>query len=347
MPYAEQKIAELVEVYRKAYLRLLTVIATKEAKGNSVFFERSLLAEVNRILLKLDTEVRGWAEEVIPKLYQESTEEVYQAFIAAGITPEKLNASFAKINQSSVAALVDNFYDNLTDAHRFVARRIRDSWRKAQLQQQLVKETTGQTIREAKKEFVQRVGESGLGAFTDKRGRVWRLDSYAEMAIRSVTAETQNTGLLNQIQAFGYDLVKMTEHNTLCEICAPLQGRVYSISGNHPEYPSLSNAHGHYANVHPNCRHRLIPYVPEYDENAAEMKAKSNRPFDIDPRTAKQKEAYEAEQQKNRERRETRKQWEKYKTVLPNDTPGLAQFTRMKNANSEKYQDLKSLLREV
>lgn len=340
-------VSQLLDVYRKAYIDLLNIIATKEARGNSTAFEHALLADVNRIITRLDKTSEQWAGQVIPKAYSKATEDAMKILAKAGLKPT-LKAGFAKVHQSAVAVLVDNFYGNMYDANHYVARRIQDNWRKAQLQTILQKETTGRTMREAQKSFVTLVGEQGLGAFKDAKGRTWRLDAYADMAVRSVTAECQNMGLMNQMQGMGYDLVQMSNHSTSCEICAPYEGRVYSISGKTPGYPKLEIAYREgYALIHPRCRHRITSYVPELDPHAKATKEFSNRSFDTDPRAKVERERYEREQEKNRQRRETRKQWEKYKAVLPDDTPGLAQFTRMKNAKSEKYQELQEAYKEA
>lgn len=341
-------IAQLLEVYRRSYIQLLEIIATKEARGNSTAFERALLVDVNRIITRLDDTAQEWAVQVIPKVYNGSVEEVVASLKKAGIEPQSIGAGFAKVHQSAIQVLVDNFYGNMYDAHHYVARRMKDEWRKAQLETILQKEATGRTIREAKKTFVGQVAEKGLGAFTDVKGRTWRLDAYADMAVRSVTAEAQNMGLLNQLKEFDYDLVQITSHNSPCAICAPLEGRVYSISGKTPGYPTLDIAYsGGYAQIHPNCRHRLASYIPELDANAEKTKEASNRPFDIDPRSKAEKERYDREQEKKRHLRENRKQWEAYKTILPDDTPGFPQFVRMKNAGSEKYEELQGLYREA
>lgn len=309
---------QLIEVYRQAYILILERIANREARGNSAEYERALLADVASILQQLDFAVEQWAQQVIPRIYEGSAIEAMQAWTAAGLTPPPLSASFAQVHRAAVEVLVSNFTANLYEANAFVGRRIRDEFRRAQLQAVTEKVTTGQTSREAKKVLQRRLMDQGLTAFRDSAGRVWRLDAYAEMAVRSVTAEATNMGLVNQVQGMGYDLVRMTEHHASCPTCAPLEGRVYSISGKDPRYPKLDRAVGDYMHIHPNCRHRVVPYIEELDANPEATRKRSNRPFDYDPRTKAEKQAYEREQRQNKLRRD-RRRLEEQLAVAPDD----------------------------
>lgn len=300
-------VEQLIAIYKQAYVKILERIADREARGNSTEFERTLLRDVTQILLELDFVVEHWAEQVIPRIYQGSAAEAIRAWTKSGLKPPNLNASFAQVHRAAVETLVSNFTANLHEANAFVGRRIRDEFRRAQLRAVTEKVTTGQTVRDAKKELQRRLMEQGLTAFRDAAGRVWRLDAYAEMAVRSVTAEATNMGLVNQLRGMGYDLVRITEHHAPCPICAPLEGRVYSISGKDPRYPKLEVAMGEYMHIHPNCRHRVVPYIEELDPNPEATRRKSNRPLDYDPRSEAEKRAYEREQRMNRLRRQRRR----------------------------------------
>ena len=148
-----------------------------------------------------------------------------------------------------------------------------------------------------------------LPTIRDSRGREWGLDSYANMVVRSVTAESQNAGLLTQLEGMGHDLVRMTEHRATCPICSPYEGRVYSRTGQTEGYPRLTDVPGFdqgYETLHPNCRHRIAPYVPEGDEDPGKTREFSNRPFE-DTRSAADREAYARQQEMGRLRRDRRK----------------------------------------
>ncbi len=345
MPFdAQRAMDQLIGIYRGAYTELLERIISKEARGNVVGFERSLLRDTDRLLRQLDGVTEEWAKTALPKIYQQEINAVNNVWRQAGVEPPPLSAGFGRVHRRAVEVLAQNMIDNLRDATQYVGRRTRDKWRRATLDVLATQESTGQTLREAKQSFLHKVGEEGFGAFRDVRGRVWRMDAYADMVIRSTGAETTNTALINQMRGIGNNYVQFTSHQNPCEICAPLEGRVYCIDGSDSRYPALDVAFSEgYANIHANCRHSLRGYVPEFDPEPQKTMRESNRSFDRDPRTQAEKERYEATQRIKAQQRADRKQWEEYRAWLPNDTPeSFSSFRRMKQAESERFKELQS-----
>jgi hypothetical protein len=309
----------LIEVYRRAYLEILKRIAERRAKGRSTAFDEALMRDVGGVLNELDATAEQWAWEVIPRVYGEGVREALAPFAAIrGKQAFQIAPGMIKVHQHAVRVLVDSLLDDLHDAHTYVGRRIRDQWRSAQLEAVLEKTTTGQTIRQAQKGLRQRLADEGLTAFRDSKGREWALDSYANMVVRSVTAESQNAGLLMQLDGMGHDLVQMTEHRATCPICSQYEGRVYSRTGKTQGYPVLTDVPGFsegYESIHPNCVHRLTPYVPEGDDDPDKTREFSNRPFE-DTRSAADREAYARQQEMARLRRDRRK-LEQQLAILP------------------------------
>jgi hypothetical protein len=122
------------------------------------------------------------------------------------------------------------------------------------------------------------------------------------------------------------------------------------MSGRDERFPALSTVPGFadgYHNIHPNCRHVITPYIEELQDDVEGDIQRSNSPLK-DTRTRQQIERYDQGQDELRQLRADRKQWEKYRMYLPDDAPKtLAGFRRMKASNSEKYQGLQGMLREV
>lgn len=339
------ELEQLIAIYQKAQQRLLELAVNTKGKGTAHYYKR-LGADVNNIILDLKVASRRYAGTNIPKEYFYGVKKAVDGLKALGIHLGGTYA-FAKVHQSAVKVLVDNLIDNLDEALNTVGRRINDAFRKAQLEQIIEKQTTGQTVKRASASLKEKIEDQGIGAFTDTMGRVWQMDRYCEMVVRSVTREATNTGLLTQLQLLGYDLVKMSSHRSPCPICAPLEGRVYSITGKTEGYPKLDKAFGEYANVHPNCKHVLVPYIPELDPNADKVKAFSNRSFSDDPRSAEEKKAYEQAQKRKAKIRATKKQWEQYKARLGDKVPSLSTFRKLKERDDAKYKELQKLFREA
>jgi len=103
----------------------------------------------------------------------------------------------------------------------------------------------------------------GEERFVTIKGRNYKPDSYAELVARTRTKEATTEATLNTSLYYRVDLVQVDAHSDNCEYCQLYAGRVYSISGNHPEFPEL----GEEPPYHPNCRCVLLPITEESIED--------------------------------------------------------------------------------
>jgi hypothetical protein len=256
---------------------------------------------------------------------------------------------FAQLHNRAVSVLVQNATDDLINANNFVGRRYKDNIRQATIDAISQKISTGANIRDTRNDIMNRLISTNADGVRTRNGRLINLRSYAETVARSTTREATNTATLNHLTATGRDLVKMSNHNSSCGVCAPLEGRVYSISGKNKEYPPLTKAYsGTHANIHPNCRHVLVPYIESLADDPEGDKTFSNRPFNTDPRSQAEIDRYNNSQKVKAELNRDRRQWERYKTVMPNETPKtLSGFRNSKKSNSENFQKLQSNYRSI
>jgi hypothetical protein len=337
----------LIKTYQKAQQDLINLIAYKEARGNATNYQESLLRQVQQILRQLNAYNAEWVRDAINESYAVGTQQAVEGLQSLGVSVSTPDA-FARLHAAAVEVIIANTQSMLFSGVAFVGRQIEDTVRQAGLEATANKFATGSTVRQMSKALKEKLIQQGLNGIRDKRGRMISLDAYASTVARSTTREATNTATLNQLQYLGYDLVKMSSHATTCPVCAALQGRVYSISGRDYRYPRLSIAHaGGHANIHPNCRHVLMPYVEALADDAEGDRAFSNRPFDIDSRSKVAIERYNKDQADKRRLRLDRQQWERYKLALGADAPKtLAGFRRMKAANSQRWVDLQSDYRE-
>lgn len=212
---------------------------------------------------------------------------------------------------------------------------------------------SGSTVRQMQKNLIDKLQKQGFMTVqygSGERAYQVSLDAYAEMVARSTTREAGNMARETQLKENGYDLMKMSVHFPTCEVCARLQGRVYSISGEDKRFPSIVRVYRNgYRNVHPNCRHIMAPFIEEFrteDEMQTEI-AESNKPF-VDPRPEVEKKLYNEEQAKNRRIRQDRYQYERYKARLGEDAPkSFSAFRRMKRVEGEAWENLQGKYKEL
>jgi hypothetical protein len=332
---------KLIEVYTKAQQALVETIATKEARGNVTYYQKSLLRQVSEILKELDRQAEDWIKGTLPQSYRAGFDAVNKWLAGNGIS---VNVSFAQLHTDAIEVLMQETLDELHGANQFLGESISASLRQSVREAVMQKLAQGQTVRECKKNLVRKLLEDGFTGILGKNGRTMSLDAYASVVARSKTREATNTATLNQLTSLGYDLVKVSSHKSSCPICAVMEGRVYSISGKDPRYPPLSIAFsGPYANIHPNCSHVLEPYIPELADDPERDREHSRKPFDLDPRSQKQMDIYNMVQQQRKTLRDNRRLWEKMRLVVPDDAPKSFQgFLRMKSAASERWNRLQA-----
>ncbi|GAG56952.1 unnamed protein product, partial [marine sediment metagenome] len=93
------------------------------------------------------------------------------------------------------------------------------------------------------------------GKFIDKAGRNYNLRSYSEMVARTRLRQAQTDAVLNLCEQYENDLVQWSKHANPCADCAQYEGKIYSLSGKHPEYPLLPAK----PPLHPRCEHDVSP----------------------------------------------------------------------------------------
>lgn len=345
----------LIETYQKAQKKLVEIIKRKQAYGSVTSYERSLLRQIQKELKKLKKSSKALVEQLIKENYKTGLQSLIDDLIKDDTAPRLFNM-FSGLNTSQIELITQNANIDLNKSINIVGRRMQDAVREAGVEATAEKLTTGQTIREMQKNLQDKLKQQNLTAVEYANGTKMPIEKYAETVARSTTAETQNKAKVMQGQDWGYDLVRFTEHSPTCEVCSMYQGRVYALTkeaangkykgskGQALHFPYLYDTAliSGYSTIHPNCRHRLS-VLPAGAYTAAEMEEfsrKSIQPFE-DMRSDQERKAYTKEQEVKRKRNESRKQYEKIKTALPNDAPKtFAAFVKMKSAKSERYQEL-------
>jgi hypothetical protein len=111
---------------------------------------------------------------------------------------------------------------------------------------------TAKNLREA---LLEKLKDGKFVTIVDKNGdtRQYTVDAYAEMVTRTKLIEATTMGVTTAVRAAGGDLVQVSAHNTNCEICMEFEGKIYSLSGDDPDFPPATELPG----FHPNCRHTI------------------------------------------------------------------------------------------
>ena len=283
---------ELYNLYEQGFEKVLALLLQKQKLGKYDEYEKIILFEINKILNNIERETFSYSKKDIPTLYEWNRATI---LASAGVTEIP---SMIGIDKRAIIELQKVFDGQIFDGIDQVKKNIHSVVRKMALEQKI----SGGKLKEKVSEAVNFLAKQNIFTFEDKLGRVYSLESYATMAIKTIQTAALNSSVFNASLQLKNDLVKMSSHSTSCPLCAMYQGRIYSISGKDKKYPALSVINGgnviNYRVVHANCKHRFTVYIQKLDDNAKENRKLSNDPF-IDNRTEEQKRNYLIKQQRN------------------------------------------------
>jgi hypothetical protein len=296
MPDVAQLVRALTSVYDDASRELGRIMSSADATDFQRGRASRLVRQVEAIVGQLKRANAEWASSSIAQAYQDAAEAIgrgdfsFEAVdtraveaIAARLVadldravdavPRDLSALFARTRQEAVpeGALLQQVGRARVlglapdDLQRRIAQTLRDGATqrlRGQLPADVLRRL--QTIAEGR--FIPIVGRDGIE-------RRYSMRFYSETVARTWSMAAANEAALAMAEQFGTDLVQFPVHSGACPICIPWQGKIFSRTGQHPDFPPLSTIGT--PPLHPNCRHRLLPVIEaslrrrgQYDELA-------------------------------------------------------------------------------
>lgn len=253
-PQAGRSANVLLSMYVTAELRVASVL--RRALGTDLLasrrYQRALVAEIRTVLQALAADTPSLAQQAVLDSYGHGADVLARR--AAGL-PEQ--SSFGLIRRQTLATLTDNLTHDLASARDVIGRRSAGLLRREGLRA-VTRQAIAELPRDAASSLLQqRLERQGITGFVDRAGRQWTLANYAQMALRTTTAEAQTAGVRNAMLAKGLDLVYFPPHEHHHDICSQYEGRTASLTGRTPGYPVLP-----LPPWHPNCTHYAVP-APE------------------------------------------------------------------------------------
>jgi|GEM_PF-2967824 len=336
---------QIIALYVRAEERLRALIQSLEDGSITQRRKNELLRQVEAIIAELTGRAGTEMAQLVSVSYHAGAAEAVSSMIRAGLAAEKINTTLRPlIHQRAAQAIMDEaFYSILEASDNMSAdakRRIEEAVRRANERSLL----TGTSRREATHQAVAELNQQGITGIVTRNGARIPADKYMAGVVHYHQRKAHVTGAENMAVQNGIDLVYVNAVGITCEYCAKYQGRVYSISGRDPRFPKLEVRPPYHAH----CIHSLTPWIEEYTQpdEVQRMIEQSNRPF-VDNRTEANIRRYNELQREKSRKNATRKQWIRYKAVLPDDTPDLRTFASMKARNTQTYQELQEAYRRI
>ena len=192
--------------------------------------------------------------------------------IQKGFAPSRpsstMQASFFKLNERKMNALVKSTTDDLSRAEFAVLRRSNDAYRKAIFGAQTFMNSGAATYEQAVDMATKDMLSAGLQCVEYSNGARHTLHDYAEMAIRTANKRAYLRGEGAKMQEWGISTVIINRRHGACGRCADFVGMVFIddvYAGGKPsdhggKYPLLSGAMKS-GLFHPRCKDSSSLYI--------------------------------------------------------------------------------------
>lgn len=256
----EKNIEKLTATFKGAYKQIVSEI--NRATDWGVQNRKALLRQIEGILQDLSVDVDEFVKNELPTYYEQGFKQGIKQL--ENIDAEVVSYSFNKIHKEAIEALVSDtakaFGESMTGVARSADLLINKATREGIVQKMAQGQIGGKALKEVRDQIKGQLAQQGLSALTDKGGRKWELDRYAEMLFRTKAVEARNTALRNLMAENDYDLVQVSSHGG-CDLCKQWEGKILSATGATKGYPTVADAEAG-GLFHPQCRHVINVLIP-------------------------------------------------------------------------------------
>ncbi len=268
----EAQAKRLIALYRNAEAdivsrlqRMIDKYGTDAGKKPSVRLLRQQYKAIRQELKRLDAEGHQEAAAMVDKTYNGGLAVARRQLKDAGIV-SGLAAEMSGVHKKALDVYSGQVQSRLSDLVTSAGRTVGDIYRQLQLNTAMSGAVAGtQTLKHVQDKMARLAEKGGLISFVDSAGRNWDMGSYVEMLSRTTLMQVHNAATWNEFAAHGEDLIQISYHTPTCGLCAPWNGKVLSLTGKTPGYPTLAEAEGA-GLFHPNCRHASSLFIPESPE---------------------------------------------------------------------------------
>ena len=337
-PLTEEEVEEIAEglstIYDQARERMLTTVSNRLASGRIGYgWAEKKAGEVNAAHAQLERDMDRAREQraaLMNGLADRAAVTGSQRFYS---DMQAMLGDVAHIspNSAKAAYILADLNNTLDFAERRILRQFDDKYADVIGAVSSELATGVMTARQAVGEALIHFADQGITGFVDRAGHHWTLENYAEMAALTAIERATLSSYVDTMQSYGFDLAVVDGHGGSCPICRAWEGVIVSVSGNDPNYPSLTEAEDEGV-FHPRCIHGITTYYPGISH---EPKGSfRNEPREVQPPT----QAYTARSRQRYMERQIRK----YKDRLI-----VAQTAQQKMMARNKIREWRNALNEL
>ncbi|MEH6988133.1 MULTISPECIES: phage minor capsid protein [Bacillaceae] len=280
-PLKQQQLSmPVVEVFLSVEEELLLNVANLLKKHQSLLTEDGIQSWQAEQLAQLESLTQrniitiakhaGLSIDAVTEMLEEAgygALEVNEGSLTEAVQQGLLVKAPAIASSTALQAVMISYQNQAKETFNLVNSTLLDQSRQIYLD--IINQTVGKVLagtttpQEVLRGTARKWAEKGVPALIDKAGRQWSTEAYINAVVRSMSNNVANDMQDTRMDEYGADLVEISSHSGARPKCAKYQGRIFSRSGRHPKYPSLSStSYGEPDGLFGiNCRHVKYPFI--------------------------------------------------------------------------------------
>jgi hypothetical protein len=261
----EYEADKLINEYKRAAVRLKNILLGSDFSTLTARERQRLLAEIVKILRELDSTAEKWINENIPKAYQDGqAAAIVSLGEAATLAQAAELVSKNKLNVDFVAAMVADTMDDLLMMTHNTEVQVKRAVRKIvgeQLRSKVTQNEGRKTMeRDVKKALRKELERAANFAIRDRANRIWSIDAYSEMVVRTKIQQAHLEGTTNEALSREAYYAVISDHNSKHLTCRRWENKIVKLTADAPgDYPTLAEVRATGGIFHPRCQHTVYP----------------------------------------------------------------------------------------
>jgi hypothetical protein len=259
---------DFADFYKELLLELQETLAF--GSPSEVRRAAALIYQFQKLFQQVDAEARTWMEENLSVFYRNGDEFAKAQLQAMGLNEQSF--LFYQVHESAIAHVVATMREEMLGATAQLRGNLLSFVRMMQVspeeQRAVLREVArsvalGDATPTLSKNIETRLAARNVGGYIKVGSRTMKIESYAEMLARTHLRVAHSRGTEARLRANGINLIIISEHGTQCEICAPLENKIFSFDEGSISFPPVSMLPNEGTPFHPNCLHVELPLIPE------------------------------------------------------------------------------------
>lgn len=215
----DQALAAIIAAYREAEEELreeiedsIRVLLARpdSSRRFRLAQERGVLARLALIRTDLEGQAALFADETLATIYADGMDRADRLMAAGGMELAS-SATFTAVHREALEVMAADAFDDLAAATDYLDTATKRALREAAKAQTAVGAARGSSVARDTSALVRRFASQGVTGFVDAAGRGWRISAYAEMVVRTKSAQAYNTGTVLRSTEEGVDTFEIRD----------------------------------------------------------------------------------------------------------------------------------------